>query len=59
MGAKSGRTAMEGALKPDHGADQQGACYSSDDNKIVVIHVTAYLQVYLTPDASSILRNTA
>jgi hypothetical protein len=50
---------MERALKPDHGANQQSACYASDNNKVVVIHVTAYLQVYLTPDASSIFRITA
>src|SRR5919112_887340 len=59
MGAKTGGAAMERALKADHRADQQGACYASDDYQIVVVHVSAYLQVYLTPVASSILRSTA
>ena len=59
MGAKAGRPAVERAFKADECADQQGACYASDDNEVVVIHVAVYLQVYLTPDASSIFRITA
>jgi hypothetical protein len=59
MGAKAGRPAVEGAFKADQRADKQGTRYASDNDKIVVTHVLAYLQVYLMPDASSILRSTA
>jgi hypothetical protein len=38
MGAESGRATVKSALKPDHCADSQGACHSTDDDKIVVVH---------------------
>ena len=95
MGAKPRWPAVKRALEADHGANQKGACYSSDNNEVVVIHVFGlfavifdvgrhggrrygkydrnrechglrvarhdrpHLQVYFTPDASSIFRITA
>jgi len=38
VGAKSGRAAVEGTLKTDHGADNKGAYQPADDDEFIMTH---------------------